>query len=105
VGIDRERGFLTLSVVDPLDPADRVGVREALVKSYMLGFLGRPAGPPLYRRTVPLLADSSDLSWRSAWKLAGFGVRSGADEASAEELATLNAVVARAVAAGMTDPA
>ena len=71
----------------------------------MLGFLGRSAGPPLYRRTVPLLADSSAVSWRSAWQLAGFGVRTGVAKASTEELATLNAIVARAVAAGMTDPA
>jgi hypothetical protein len=100
MSISRRRGFLTLDVVDALDPADEDALREALVRSYMLGFLGRPVPPPAYRRTIPLADDEPKLGWRQAARMIDFGIQTGADDATTEELGALHAIVGRAIAVG-----
>jgi hypothetical protein len=100
ISVSRRRGFLTISVVDALDQADEDMLREALVKSYMLGFLGRPAPPPAYRRTIPLADDEPNLGWRQAARMVDFGLQTGADDTTTGELRELQGIAGRAISAG-----
>jgi hypothetical protein len=100
ISVSRSRGFLTLDVVDDLNQADEDMLREALVKSYMLGFLGRPVPPPAYRRTIPLADDEPKLGWRQAARMIDFGIKTAADDATTEELKELQGIVGRAISAG-----
>lgn len=101
IGIDRERGFLTVSLVDAPEGGDSAGSR--LVRTYLLGFLGRPVSPPLYRRTVPLSDENPRLPLRQARELVDFGLRTGADDADPAEIRELLSILERAVAAGQLE--
>jgi hypothetical protein len=94
ISVDRERGWLTLAVADPLRPG-----REQLVTRYLVGHWGAPMPPPLIRH-VGALDDvpPARMSLRQQAWLAGFSTRAGALQATpAEQTALLEQVWRTAV--------
>jgi hypothetical protein len=93
------RGFVTLTVCDPVvsgGPAER---REATVTSYMLGSPAAPSRAPLFRHTTPLFENSPDrISLRQASGLLRFNSQTGAMGTTPAELAELRAQLERVIA-------
>lgn len=94
IGVERERGFLTLAVAEPADgPA-------ATVTRYMVGFAAAPSPPPLFRHTGPRHDPSPvRMGWREAGALLHFNDLTGAMETSNDELADVRVQLDRAIAA------
>lgn len=92
LGAERERGWLTLAVIDPPEPG-----RVSTVTRYMLGKWAAPLPPPLFRH-MAALDDLPPARWRlrkQAW-LADFNAKAGALEMTTDEIARLLGQVNRA---------
>jgi hypothetical protein len=90
--VERERGWLTLAVVDPPAPGS-----ASTVTRYMIGKWAAPVPPPLFRH-MAALDDLPPARWRlrkQAW-LADFNAEAGALVMTTDEIAGLLDQVNRA---------
>jgi hypothetical protein len=87
------RGFLTLDVTGP-DGADS----DVTLTRYVVGFIGQPLTPPLFRYQEPLRGTRRPMSWRQANALLRFNDAIGAMEADQAEIAEVCAQLGRAIA-------
>lgn len=100
ISVERERGFLTLAITDPLDRDDLGEGRVTTVTWYVLGFLAAPEQPSLLRHTTALHdASPARMSWQQAGELLHFNDLTGAMDATSDELAELRAQLDRTIAA------
>jgi hypothetical protein len=92
LGAERERGWLTLAIINPPEPG-----RASTVTRYMIGKWAAPLPPPLFRH-MAALDDLPPARWRlrkQAW-LAGFNAKTGALVMTTDEIAGLLDQVNRA---------